>query len=281
MGRVGQGEDIGELPRRLEGRAGILGGLLPGDELLPADEHHIDKAHNARQQEGQLIGAVGGAGGVVGALIRRSEQPLRHRLAGQLVQHPGVGKGPRRVQHAVRNGQQQSQGGLGIAAVGRLLPPPAQVLVLVGLHYAQAHHAYAYQGRGHQLSGYQLAHAAGDQAQHRHQRTGGVADGGRDGQLDIPQADIAHSHGQDVQQRHRQIGPDNVPGHLGAADEDFIRRVQPHDHAHRRDHFQVAVFIGLRLAADFGKQVRSAPAQQSDQGKPEPHVIFSPFRITF
>lgn len=84
MGRIGQGEDVGELARRLEGRAGILGGLLPGDELLLPDQHHIHEAHDARQQKRQLIGAVGGAGRIVGALIRRGEQPLRHRLAGSL-----------------------------------------------------------------------------------------------------------------------------------------------------------------------------------------------------
>ena len=93
MGRVRQGENIGELARRLEGRAGVLGGLLPGDELLLPDQHHIHEAHDARQQKRQLIGAVGGAGGVVGALIRRGEHPLCQCPGGQLVQHPGIGKG--------------------------------------------------------------------------------------------------------------------------------------------------------------------------------------------
>ena len=252
MLRVRQRIDVRELTRRLAQRARVFGSLPLGQQLALFNEHHIHKAHDGRQQECQLIGAVGAV------LVQR-------------LQHPAVGKGAQRVQQAVDHRQDQRQRGLGVAVVTGLLPGGAQVVVLPRLHDAQTDHAHAHQRCGYQLRRHQLAQPAGGQRQHRHQSAGGIAYRGGDGQLDVPQADIADGHGADVQQRHRQIGQDDVAVDLCAADKNFVSGVQAHYQTHGHDHLQMAVFVVRVLAADLAEQVTAAPANQSDKRKPKPH----------
>ena len=54
----------------------------------------------------------------------------------------------------------------------------------------------------------------------------------------------------------------------------FIGGVQAHHHADGDDHFEVTVLVVGILTADLGKQVGPAPAEQGNEGKPEPHVFF-------
>ena len=61
---------------------------------------------------------------------------------------------------------------------------------------------------------------------------------------------------------------------LRTADEDLIGGVQAHHHADGDDHFEVTVLVVGILTADLGKQVGPAPAEQGNEGKPEPHVFF-------
>ena len=250
--RVGQGVDIGELARRFAQRAHVLRAFPLGDEAALFDEHHVDEADDGRQQERQLIGAVGAV------LVQR-------------LQHAAVGKRAQRVQQTVDDGQHQGQGGLGVAVVAGLLAGGAEVVVLAGLHDAQADDAHAHQGRGHELGGHKLTQAAGGQGQHGHQRAGGVADGGGDGQLDVPKADVADGHGADVQQGHGEVGQEDAAADLRAVDEDLIGGVKAHDHTNGHDHFQMTVFIVRILTADLAEQVRAAPADEGDERKPKPH----------
>ena len=254
---IGQGVDIEELADGLENGAGVLGRLLPGDQLLLLDAQHVDGAEDAHDQEGQLIGAVGAV------LV-------------QHLQHAAVGKGAQRVQQAVDDGDQNGDPALGVVVVGGVLPGAAELLVLVGLGKAQGDDADADQGHGHQGHGGQiLADAHGEKGQHRDDGAGAVADGGGDGQLDVPQAQIADGHGEDVQHGDRQIGQNDLPAHLHAAREDLIGRVQAHDEAHGRHHFQMAVLVLSVLAADLGEQVRAAPAEQRDDCEGKPHACLS------
>ena len=251
MLRVRQGVNIGELAGGLAQSAQVLGPLPLRHQLLPADEHHIHKARNTRRQEGQLIGAVG-------AILVQS------------LQHLAVGEGAQGVQHAVENGQHQRQGGLGVLIVADLLASQAQLVVLPGLHNAQPDNAHTHQGHGCILGRGQQGRP-GDDAQHRHHRAGGVANGRRDGKLNVAKPHVSQGHGQNIQQRHRQIGEDDGGINFRPADKDFIGCVQTHDHAHSHDHFQVGVLVVCIPTADFRKQIRSAPEQKRDHRKPKPH----------
>ena len=252
MFRVRQRVDVRELARRLAHGARILGALPLGDEPALLDKHHIHEAYDARQQKCQLIGAVGAV------LV-------------QCLQHPAVGEGAQCVQQAIDHRQDQRQRRFGVAVVAGLLPCSPQVIVLPGLHDAQTDDTHAYQCCGGQLRRHQLAQAAGGQRQHRHQCAAGIADGGGDGQLDIPQADVADGHRADVQQGHRQIRQDDAAVDLRAVDKNLIGGVQTHHQAHCHHHFKMAVFVVCVLAADLAEQVRAAPADQCDQRKPKPH----------
>ena len=269
MRRVGEREDIGELARRLERSAEILGALLLRDELLLLNEHDVDEAARGGKQERQLIRAVRGGGRVVRAFLKRCEQPGLRRLRAQTLQHERVCKRARRIEQAVRHRQAERQPGLCVFVVGGSLTRLAKLVVLGRFHDAEADDADADQrdradDRPAHTALDLLVQRAGDEAEHRHQRAGGVADGRRDGKLNIPQADIAQRHRADVEQRYRQVRPDDLPRDRRAADENFIRRMQTHDHADGHDHFQMCVFV-LAAAADLREQIRAAPAEERDE----------------
>lgn len=57
--------------------------------------------------------------------------------------------------------------------------------------------------------------------------------------------------------------------------------MEPHDHAHRHDHFPVAVRV-LRLGPHLGKEVGAAPKEDRDQGEKKPiHILLSSFPFLF
>ena len=263
MLRVRDGVDVGELSGGLTDGAYVLGRLHFRHQPVLFDEHHVHKGEDAGQQERQLIGHVG-AGLVV-----------LHGAADDL-QHPAVGEGAGGVQHAVSGGHGQGHEALGVLVVACLLPLDAQLVILPDLHHAQTHGAHTHQRHGEQGQGRVSGDAVKEDGQHGHQGAGGVADGGGDGQLDVPQAHIAHGHGEDVQKRHRQVRQDDVQIDDRTAHKDLVGRVKAHDDAHGHHHFQVAVLVPGIPAADFGKEVGAAPAEQRDQREPKPHIAFSP-----
>ncbi len=94
--------------------------------------------------------------------------------------------------------------------------------------------------------------------------------GGRDGQLNVPQAHIAQGHRQDVQEGNGQISPDYLPGDVHPIDEYFKGGVQAHDKTDGSCHLQVRMPVVRVPTADLRKQIGAAPAQQGDDGKPKP-----------
>ena len=261
MLRVRDGVDVGELSGGLADGAQILGGLHLRHQPVPLDEHHIDEAHHGGQQERQLIGHVG-AGLVV-----------LHGAADDL-QHPAVGKGAGSVQHAVSRRHGQGHEALGVLVVACLLPLDAQFVILPGLHHTQAHGAHTHQRHGEQGQGGVSGDAVKEDSQHSYQGAGGVADRGGNGQLNVPQTHIAHGHRENVQDRDGQVCQDDVQIDDRTAHKDLVGRVKAHDNAHGHHHFQVAVLVPGIAAADFGKEVGAAPAEQRDQREPKPHITF-------
>ena len=248
---AGQGVDVSQLSGGLKAGADVLGGFQLGKQLLLLDNYCIDKGGNTGNQEGQFIGDVGGI------LI-------------QGFQHQVIGKGSGGVQKAVSDGQGQGQPGLGVLIIRGFLPGGAERFVLIGFHKAQADHTGTGQEHSHILDGNHFLGGAGDDGDDRHKSSGGVADRGGNGKLDVAKAYIAQGHGTDVQQGNGKIGPDHAPGNLYAADKDFKGGMQAHDHANGGDHFELAVLVEGIPAADFGEEVRTGPAKQGDNGKPEP-----------
>ena len=262
--RVGQRENICELTGRFKGRAEIFGRFLLCDQLLLPDQHDVHEAADRREEERQLIGAVGRRGGVIAAFVQRCERARVQRLLAEALQNERVRKRSRRVEQAVGHRQADRQPRFGIAVVRRLLTRAAQLVVLARFHNAEADHADTDQrDRADDRPAHRTLNGViqrpGQQAEHRHQRTGGIADRRGDGQLNVTQADIAKRHGQNVQNRDGQIGENDVPRHLRSVHEDLKRRVQAHDHADGDDHFIMGEFV-LTAAADLGKQIRAAPA---------------------
>ena len=51
---------------------------------------------------------------------------------------------------------------------------------------------------------------------------------------------------------------------------DHIGRMQAHNEADGNDHFQMGRLILFAAAADLGKQIGAAPADERDECKPEP-----------
>ena len=256
---VSQRVDVEQLTHSLKAGGHIFGRLLTDEELLPPRQQ-VDQADHTGGQEGQLVGHVGG-------------------ILVESLQHQAVGKGARRVQQAVGNGQAQGQPALGVFAVGVLLTLGPEGLILPRLHDAQTDDAQADQRHSAQhhsaVHTHQVRQVAGDQAGHGHQSAGGIADGRGDGQLNVAQAHIAQGHGQDVEQGDGQIAPDDLPGDSNVVEENHIGRMEAHDQAHGGDHFQMGRAVLFTAAANLGKDVGAAPAQQSDNGKPKPvHFIF-------
>ena len=110
----------------------------------------------------------------------------------------------------------------------------------------------------------------------RYQRIkqGGVADGGGNGQLNVPQAHIAQRHGADIQQGDRQVGQKDGEIDLRSAHKDLIGGVESHDHTDGDDHLQGAELVPGIPAADLGKEVGAAPAEQRDEREPKPHNTY-------
>ena len=248
---AGQGVDVSQLSGGLKAGADVLGGFQLGKQLLLLDYYGVDKGGNTGNQEGQFIGDVGGI------LI-------------QGFQHQVIGKGSGGVQKAVSDGQGQGQPGLGVLIIRGFLPGGTEFLVFMGFHKAQADDTGAGQEHSHILDGNHFLGGAGDDGDDRHKGTGSVADRGGNGKLDVAKSYIAQGHGTDVQQGNGKIGPDHAPGNLYAADKDFKGGMQAHDHANSGDHFELAVLVEGIPAADFGEEVRTGPAKQGDNGKPEP-----------
>ena len=278
MRRVGEGEDVGELASRFEDGAEIFRPLLLRHELLLADQHDIDEAADRREQERQLVGAVGRGGGVVAALVKRREHPGVERLRGKTVEHERVGKRTGRVEQAVGHRQADGQPRFGVLVVGGRLTGLTELVVLAGFDHAEADDADAHQrdctddGDAHAALD-ALVERAGEEAEHRDERARGIADRRRDGKLDIPEADIAERHRDDVEQGDGEVCPDDVPRDGRALHEDLKRGVQTHDHADSDDHFEVGVFVVV-AAADLRKQIGTAPAEECDDCEPEPHNNF-------
>ena len=250
---VRDGIDIGKLTGRFADGAEVLRRFSLGQQAILLDEDHVDEAQHCGKQERQLVGAV------CAALVQRFE-------------HTVVGKGAGGVEQAVGHGQGEGQEALGILAVALRLPGGAQLGVLRGVDHAKADRAHA--DEDDRAKGERGIILAADEQQRHHgdERTRRIADRRRDGQLNVAEAEIAERHRADVQQRHGQIGPDNRPADLRAADENFERGVKTHHGTDGNDHLEVGEMIVLPLTADLGKQVAAAPAEQRDQRKPEPHI---------
>ena len=271
MGGVRNGVDVGELTGGFADGTKVLGGLHFGNQPILLDDHHIDEAECSCGKERQLVCAVGGGRRLIGTFSQRGEHTGVHIAVRQDLQHPVVGKGAGGVQQTVGRGESQGEKALGVLIVAGLLPFQTKLRVLRGIHHTQTDGTRAHQRDSQQGQRRVILTADEQQRQHCHQCAGGIADGGRNGQLDIPQAQIAQSHGTDIQQGHRQVGPDDGPADGRAAYEDLKGGVKAHHHAHGDDHFQVTVTVAAVPAADFGKEVAAAPAQEGSQGKPKPH----------
>ena len=206
-------------------------------QLLPFDSKHIDGTDDAHRQESQLIGRVGGV------LI-------------QCFQHDAVGKSSEGIQQAVDYRNSDGQPAFRIVIIRRILTGTAQLLIFIRFGKAQGHNAEADQGHRNQRYRRQIiADAFGDENQNCHNRSRTVADRRRNRELDIPQAEIANGHGEYIQSGYRQIGKDNLPGDLNTAEKDAVSGMKAHNKADRHHHFQMAVFIPLIPAADFGEKV--------------------------
>ena len=271
MAGVRDGVDVGELACRLADGAEILGPFQPGDELILPDEHHVDEADHRRRQERQLIGAVGAGGRKIHTFLPGGGHAGGQEAIRQDLQHPVVREGAGGIQQAVGHRQGQGQEALGVLVVAVLLPLGPELRVLGGVHHAEADGAGADQQDGAEGQGRIVVPAHKEQRQNRHESPGGIADGGGDGELDVPQAQVPQGHGADVEQGHGEIRPDHGPADGGAADENFKRGVEAHHRAHGDDHFQVGELVVRVPAADLGEEVAAAPAEQRNEGEPKPH----------
>ena len=253
---VRDGIDVGELTGGLADRAEVLRRFLFGNKAVPADQHDVDEAHHGGKEERQLIGDVRAA------LVERFE-------------HAVVGEGARRVEQAVGHRQREGEKALGVLAVALGLTRRAQLGVLGRVHHAETDGAYAHEQHGEDGKRGIILAAEEHKRHHGDERAGGIADGRRDGQLNVPEADVADGHGADVQQGHRQVGEDDAAVDLRTVDENFVGRVEAHHKTHGHDHLEMAETVVLVAAADFGKEVAAAPAEQRDERKPEPHIELS------
>ena len=253
MLRIGDGIDVGELTGRFADGADVLRRFALGQQAILLDDYNVEEAQHSGAEERQLVGDV------CAALIQRFE-------------HAVVSKGAGGIKQAVGDRQGKSQEALGILAVALGLTGGAQLGVLRGVHHAETDRAHADEDDCADGERRIVLAAEEEQRHHGDERAGGVADWGRNGQFDVAQSEVSECHRADVQQRHGQIRQNDGKADLRAADEDLIGGVKTHHRTDGDDHLEVGEVIVLTLAADLGKEVAAAPAEQCDQRKPEPHI---------
>ncbi len=273
MRRIGERIDVEELPDRLKNRAREFRDLHLHDGLLLFDPVRIYGCKNAHEKERQLVRDVGG---ILHQLLAVPEQKAEGRLIRNRVvkQDKAVRKGPERVQKTVNDRNEDRDEALRVMIIGRVLPFFSQVLIFPRFHNAENDHADADERDRDKRSGRQLvADAEHQKREDRDDRPGAVADWGRDGQLDIPESQIPDCHGNDIQEGNGQIGQYDLHADLHAVEQNLVAGVQPHDDADGSHHFQMTVLIGSITASDLGEQVGTAPADERNNSKPEPHDI--------
>ena len=275
MRRIGQRVNIEELADRLKNCAGEFRDLHLHHGFLLFDPVRIYGGKNAHEQERQLIRDVGG---ILHQLLAVPEQKAEGRLIRNRVvkQDKAVRKGPERVQKTVNNRNEDRDEALRVMIVGRVLPFLSQILILPRFHNAETDHAGADERDRDKCGGRQfIADAEHQEREDRNDRPGTVADWGRDGQLDIPESQIPDRHGNDIQKGNGQIGQNDLYTDLHAVEKNLVAGVQAHDDADGGNHLQMTVFIGSVTASDLGEQVGTAPADERDNSKPEPHDLWT------
>ena len=248
---VADGEDVGKLTCGFADGAEQLWPLTADLQPIALDNQYIDRGDDAHRKKSQLIGNVGDA------LVERFEDDGVHDRA-------------RRVDQAVQDGEQQGEKALLILDVGICLPQVAGDVVLAHLGKTEADDADGHE-RNADPDRQIRRFAQEDEAEQRGKRARGIADRGRDRQLDIAETDIANRHRKDVAEGCGQIGDDRIKRDRNTADEDLIAGVQTHDKADRHDHLPMAELV-IGTGADFAEQVRAAPAEQGDERENKPHT---------
>ena len=137
-------------------------------------------------------------GGEEGQLVCDVRGVLVERL-----KHQRIGKGTGCVEQTVGDGQADGKPTFSILAVGVLLTARAKIIVLLGLHNAETDDADADQRNGSKY-GQGVVHVQRGQtarcnAQHGYKRARGIADGRRNGKLDVAQTDITQRHGDNIE----------------------------------------------------------------------------------
>jgi len=140
----------------------------------------------------------------------------------------------------------------------------------VRLDEAESDDAGAYQNERDVMRCAHALRSEKDDGGDRSQSAGGIADRRGNGKLDVAQSDISERHGENIEQGDRQIMQNDIEIDDGILRENFIESMDSHDKSDGRDHFQMRVFILAVAASDLGKQIRSAPKDESDNGKKKP-----------
>lgn len=256
---VGKGVDIEQLTDRFKAGGNVLRRLCADGKFFFSQQKIAEAAEPCRKK-GQLIGNI-------------------CRILVQRLQHQRIGKGSRCVQKAVGKRQKKRKRTFGILAIGLLLTAGAERVILSCLHDAQTDHTGADQ-RDRRQNRYGIFPNGGNtekqNACRSDQCAGGIADGRGNRKLDIAQTDIAESHGKDVKQGNGEVSPQNFPRNFHADAENHICRVKSHDRADGSDHFQMRRAVFLAAAADFGKDIRTAPAEKGKDGTEKPAHVMPP-----
>ena len=256
---VPDGEDVGELAGGLtEGRRQLvpLPALRP--DLLLFDEHHVDEGEDSHHQEGELIGDIG--------LLLGDDGPKQE----------AVHEGAQAVDEAVEERKGDGDDAFGVLGVGRKALRGPESVVLPFFDDRQGKDAGAHQNHAEKLKA-RHSLAQKEEAQNGGHRAGGIADGGGDGQLDVPKAHIPDDHGEDIAEGGGQVG-DDVPQREGGAGGDEDDGMGAHHEAHGHDHLPMTVLI-VGLGAHLGEEIGAAPEKNGDQGQDEPIHIMLSFQI--
>ena len=263
-GVAGNGIYVGKLSRRFANRAGETEFSAFEGEFLTLYDVNEDEADYRHEKEGQLICDVGAFLG----------QHARNDVAGVVLfnKEHSVEEGSEGVDYTVGYGEENGDKAVSVFLVDFFALQKTVLFFVFAFKHRKQNDTGHDKANGNDLKGRQLVPEEEIAHDGRHGARA-VAYGGGNRQHKIAQTDISDYHGKNIHARGGQVGY-----HVGKFEfrsgEQLYSGMNSHDKTDGDDDFPLGVFF-VFVRTHFRKQVGTAPKEDCDKRKYEPHKYYS------